>query len=380
MQHPFEAQRALFPILSRQVQLSSCSQSALATPVAAAVQAYLDSWRDQGMDWPGWMQAVNEARAGFARLINAAPQDVAVMGSVSDIASSVGSALPFTPDRPRIVVGEIDFPSMGHVWLAHEQRGAQVVFVPSADGCHVEPQDYAAAVDERTALVSVSHVAYANGFRQDLGTLATLAHAHGALLFVDAYQSVGAVQIDVQRDAVDILASGAQKFMLGCPGIAFVYVRPGVAQRLRPSNTGWFGRVNPFAFDIHQLDYADGAARLNTGTPPMVNAFAARAATALLADVGLAAIEPWLQHLSEVALAEAARLKLRVASPTQLRRKAATTALRVGPQASQVERQMAARGYVVSARNDLIRVAPHFYNTEEDVVGALRTLADLVPG
>lgn len=379
MQHPFEASRALFPILAHKVQLSSCSQSALATPVAEAVQAYLDSWRDQGMDWPGWMQAVDEARAGFARLINAAPQDVAVMGSVSDIASSVGSALPFVPGKNRIVVGETDFPSMGHVWLAHEQRGAEVVFVPSADGCHLEPQAYAAAIDERTALVSVSHVAYANGFRQDLGAMVALAHAHDALLFVDAYQSVGAVHIDVQRDAVDVLASGAQKFMLGCPGIAFVYVRPAIAHRLRPSNTGWFGRVNPFAFDIRQLDYAEGGARLNTGTPPMVNACAARAATALLAEVGVPAIEAWLGHLSEVALAEAARLQLRVASPTQLRHKAATTALRVGPRAADVERQLAAQGFVVSARNDLIRVAPHFYNTEQDVVGALRALAALVP-
>jgi len=375
--HPFEASRALFPILAQKAQLSSCSQSALAAPVAAAVQDYLQIWAERGMDWGCWMQAVEEAKAGFARLINAAPGDVAVMGSVSDIASSVGSALAFTPQKNGIVVGEIDFPSIGHVWLAHEPRGARVRFVRSADGVHVDPQAYADAIDERTALVSISHVAYANGFLQDLGVLAGLAHAQDALLFVDAYQSVGAVHIDVQRTPVDILASGAQKFMLGCPGIAFVYVRPQVAQRLQPSNTGWFGRVAPFAFDIRRLDYAEGAARLNTGTPPMVNAYAARAAIGLLEAAGVPRIEAWLRHLSAVALAEAARLRLQLASPRDLSRKAANTAIRVGTRANEIERRLAAQGYVVAARNDVIRIAPHYYSTEEEVVGALRALAAL---
>ena len=357
--------------------MSSCSQSALAIPVKAAVQDYLESWCESGMDWQGWMQAVEDAKAGFARLINAKPADIAMLGSVSDVASSIGSALDFPADKNRIVVGEIDFPSIGHVWLAHQRHGAQVSFVQSSDGRCIEPEAYAAEIDARTALVSVSHVAHSNGFRQDIGRIADLAHAQEALLFVDAYQSVGSVDIDVQRDRVDILASGAQKYMLGSPGIAFAYVRPDLAARLEPSNTGWFGRVDPFAFDIRRLDYAEGGARLNTGTPPMVNAFAARAGIELLQSIGVSRIEPYLRDLSEVALGEASRLGLEIASPLQLSRKAANSAIRVGPKAAEIERKLAAQGFIVAARKDLIRIAPHFYSTEAEVVRALRALAAL---
>jgi selenocysteine lyase/cysteine desulfurase len=377
MQHPFDHTRELFPILAKKAQLSSCSQSALARPVAQAIHDYLDTWRDRGMDWIGWMDVVNDAKARFARLINAHPDEVAIMSSVSDVASSIGSALDFSGKKNGIVVGDIDFPSVGHVWLAHERKGAQVRFVP-ADEMHCIGLDaYAAQIDDRTALVSVSHVSYYNGFLQDIAAIAKLAHAHDALVFVDAYQSVGAVAIDVQRDGIDILTSGAQKFMLGTPGIAFVYVRKAVAEKLLPSNTGWFGRVDPFAFDIRQLDFAPAAGRFNTGTPPMMNACAAQAALRLLEELDVTAIEGYLRLLSEVALTEVRRLGLQTASPQEPHRKSSTTAICVQDSAA-VERAMAQAGYVVSARNDVVRIAPHFYNTEAEVVGALRTLAGIV--
>jgi selenocysteine lyase/cysteine desulfurase len=376
MNHPFDHTRELFPILSTKAQLSSCSQSALSRPVEDAVAAYLGSWRERGMDWMGWMTAVNEAKAEFAKLINADPADIAAMASVSDIASSIGSALDFHSGKDGIVVGDIDFPSIGHVWLAHERKGARVSFV-EADHTHcIGLEAYGKHIDSRTALVSVSHVSYYNGFKQDIAGIAKLAHAQGALVFVDAYQSAGAVSIDVHRDQIDILASGSQKFLLGCPGIAFVYVRPQVAATLRPSNTGWFGRVQPFAFDIRQLDYASGAARFDTGTPAMINAYAARAALRLLNAFDIADIESYLGYLSEVALAEAGRLGLKVASPLDLTRKAASTAVYVRDSAA-VERRLLELGFIVSARNDVIRIAPHFYNTEAEVVGALRALASL---
>src|SRR5690606_30944704 len=176
---------------------------------------------------------------------------------------------------------------------------------------------------------------------------------------------------------IDMLATGAQKYLLGTPGVAFLYVSPRLAQRLTPSVTGWFGRVNPFAFDPRLLDYAEGGQRFNTGTPPMMAASMAVAALGLVNEVGVEPIEQWLRHLSQVAIDEASRLGLVVVSPRQADAKGANTAIRV-PDASGFERRLAQEGYVVSARNDVIRVAPHFYNTEDEVVGALRTLARLM--
>jgi selenocysteine lyase/cysteine desulfurase len=193
---------------------------------------------------------------------------------------------------------------------------------------------------------------------------------------VDAYQSAGAMQIDVQRDGIDMLVCGGQKYLMGCPGIAFMYVRRAVAEQLKPVNTGWFGRVNPFAFDIRKLDYAHGARRFDTGTPPYINAAAACAGMALINSVDMAAIEAHIEQLSIAARDAAQRLGLPNVSPRDPRRKGSSTAIQVSDSAA-VEKRMAEAGFIVSARGAVIRVAPHFYNTEADVVGAMEALARL---
>ena len=377
MPHPFEAERDLFPLLASKAQLSSCSQSALSQPVSDAITRYLDSWRERGMDWGGWAVVLEAARTAFARLIHADAQDIAVMSCVSDLASSVGNCLSYVPGKNGIVLGEIDFPSLGHVWLAQQERGAVVKFVTPDAGGEITLEQYARAIDANTRLVSVSQVSYSNGFKQDIAAIAALAHAQDALFLVDAYQSMGAMVIDVVRDGVDILVCGGQKYLLGCPGIAFMYVRRDIAQQLRPANTGWFGRVNPFAFDIRLLDYADGARRFDTGTPPYISAAAAGAGMELLERVGVDRIEAHIENLSRVALDTAESLGLAIASPRDPRRKGSNTAIRVNDSAG-LERKMAEAGFVVSARGPLIRVAPHFYNSEEEVAGAMHALARMV--
>jgi len=374
---PFEAQRALFPILASKAQLSSCSQSALSTPVTDAIARYMQSWSEKGMDWMGWQVVLDQAKAEFGRLINADAADIAVMSCVSDLASSVGNCLQFDGERNGIVLGEIDFPSVGHVWLAQQARGASVQFAQPDAGGEIALEDYARLIDARTRLVSVSQVSYSNGFKQDIAAIAQIARAHGALFFVDAYQSAGVMQIDVQRDGIDMLVCGGQKYLLGCPGIAFMYVRREVAVMLKPVNTGWFGRVNPFAFDIRTLDYADGARRFDTGTPPYINGVAAGAGMALLNTLDMAQVEAYIEHLSAVAIREADRHGLSLASPRDPRRKGSNTAIRVNDSAA-VEQKMAQVGFIVSARGAVIRIAPHFYNTEQDVAGAVAALARIV--
>jgi len=376
MTHPFSSYRKLFPILENTIQLSSCSQSALCLPVKRAIDDYLDVWTRRGADWGYWMDQVALARAEFARMVHADANDIAVLGSVSDAASSIASALRFEGERRAIVTGSLDFPSICHVWLAQQPRGAQVRFVQAQPGASDTTDKVVREIDGHTALVSVSHASFYDGQIVDIAATGRAASAHGALQFVDAYQSAGSIAIDVRAQQVDILAAGAQKYLLGIPGIAFLYVRPALAQRLTPAVTGWFGRVNPFEFNPAKLDFADGAARFNTGTPPMMCASVARASIGLLNELGVPAIEDYLGQLSAVALEEAPRLGLEVVSPKTPGAKGANTAIRI-PNAADIEARMLQSGYVVSARNDVIRIAPHFYNTAEDVVGALRELARL---
>lgn len=375
MEYPFAKERDFFPILKNKIQLSSCSQSAMSLQVESAIREYTDGWLAEGMDWMGWMDRVEKAKQSFATLINASLDEIAVLPSLSLAASAVASALQYSSSRNKIVTTEMDFPSIGHVWLAQETRGAQVSFIPSENN-DIPLEYYEQYVDERTLIVSMAHVAYYNGLKQDLKEISSIAHAKGAKLFVDAYQSAGCVAIDVKEMDVDFLAAGAQKFLLGIPGIAFLYVKKELAKELQPSITGWFGRINPFSFDVKSLDYAEGARRFDTGTPAMVNAYAAHAAMELINQTGISQIESYLSELSSFAISYAEEKGLTIASPKDLMRKAANTAFQC-VNASMIEMKMRERGIIVSARNDVIRIAPHFYNKKEEIAIAIDTLVEL---
>ncbi|MEH7331510.1 aminotransferase class V-fold PLP-dependent enzyme [Neobacillus drentensis] len=372
MTHPFKQQRQLFPTLGKTIHLSSCSQSAISAPVKEGVDAYLTSWNDEGMDWNGWMKKVSEAKAAFAHLINASPDEIAVLSSVSDAASSFAGSLDFSGQRNKVVTTEIDFPCIGHVWLSQEHRGAEVVFLTEQNH-QIALDQYVEAIDGRTLVTSISHVSYYNGFIQDVKAISEIAHANGSLLFVDAYQSAGGVPIDVKEMGIDALASGAQKYLLGIPGIAFLYVKKELAETLEPKTTGWFSRVNPFAFDPKTLNYAEGTLRFDTGTPMMINAYAAHAGITLLNEIGVQTIRPYLMELSTVAIETAQRLGLEVASPLDVTRKGSNTAIRV-QNATALEQFLKTKKIVVSARNDVLRVAPHFYNTAEEVERAIEEI------
>lgn len=369
--------RRRIPLLSSVIPLNNCSQAPLTDATRAAAERYLRSWDERGMDWDVWMEEVRLAKAEFAKLINASVDDIAVFSSVSEATSAVASAIDFSGMRGAVVVTEAEFPTVGHVWLAQEKRGARVRWVPLGSDGAVSLGAYDAVVDDDVALVSACHGYYLNGALQDLGALAQRAHARGALLFVDAYQTLGTVPVDVRATDVDFLASGNLKFLMGVPGIAFLYVRPDVAARLEPATTGWFGRANPFAFTIKELDWAPAAARFDTGTPPIINAYIARAGMQIINEIGVPAIRVWLEILA-ARLVDGARTRgLVVHGPTEIARKTATTAI-VVPDSHRIEESMRAHGVLPSARGPVIRLAPHFYNSVGDVDTALDLLTTLL--
>lgn len=368
----FSAYRSKFPILQHKIHLANCSQAPQSIDTMSAVQRYWQSLEQNGMAWDYWMAEVDRARASFAQMIGADTEEIAVVGSLSDAVSSIASAMGHK-DAPHVLTTMSEFPTVGHVWLAAErQKRLEVTFADSPDG-HYDEGVLERHVKRNTRLISVHHVGYYDGAKQDLGRLAKFAHAHDALLFVDAYQSLGACRIDVKASGVDILASGALKYLLGVPGIAFLYVRREIAERLQPAVTGWFGRVNPFAFDVTGLDFAPGARRFQTGTPPVMAAFVARAGMDMLHTAGLDAVADKVQTLSLFTAEKARQRGLQVVSPTDPARKGPSTAIRV-PDSHAVETFMATRDVIVSARGDVIRLAPHFFSLEEDILHAIEVM------
>ncbi len=373
--------RAEIPLLQHAIPMNHCSQAPLTSRTRTAALRYLDSWDKAGMDWDAWLNEVEKARSSFAELIGAQPEDIALTSSVSEAVSSLASALDYRGDRNTVLISGAEFPTVRHVWLAQEARGAVVREVPVAGGL-IETAEWEGRIDDRVLLVSACHAYYQNGFLQDVAEISRHAHAHGAHVFVDAYQTLGTRSIDVRALGVDFLASGCLKYLLGTPGLAFLYVRPELVDSLRPTVTGWFGRVAPYSFDDKPLDWANTARRFDTGTPPLMNAYVCRAGMDMIREAGPENVEEAHLQLSRRLLAGGAERGLTLHGTTDPLRKTVSTAFIVphesGINSEEVGRRLLREGIIGAPRGPAIRLAPHFYTTAEEVDIALDTLADIL--
>ena len=367
------AWRRRIPLLASFIPMNNCSQAPQLDVTRAAAEEYLESWNAAGMDWDAWMAEAYRAKEEFARLINASPDEIAVSSSVSEATAGLASALDLRGPRRKVVVSEAEFPSVGHVWLAHRKYGLDVDWVPVRGGL-TYLEDYERAIDEHTLLVSACHAYYQNGYVQDVAGIARVAHERGALVYVDAYQSLGVEPVDVKAMDIDILASGNLKYLLGVPGIAFLYVRRDLIERLHPAVTGWFGRENPFAFTIRDLTWAPTAARLDTGTPPVINAYISRAGMAVINELGVDAINAWTRQLSRRLVEGGLARGFTLHGTPDPQRKTPSTAFVCPGDSHAVEVLMRRRGVIAAARGAVIRLAPHFYSTLAECDAALDAL------
>jgi selenocysteine lyase/cysteine desulfurase len=367
-----DAFRARFPLLSRRVYVNSCSQGALSIDVEAAFSAFTESWHAGGSPWDHWVGQVDRLRSLFAASIGADVDEVAVMPSASAAISAIATALRFDGARSRVVLGEFEFPTSAHVWLAQQARGAAIVWA-RAQGDTLPPDAYAAVIDERTLIVASTHVCFRNGYRLDIPALVQICRERGACFLLDDYQRSGTGPIDVHVLGVDFMVTGALKYLLGPSGIAFLYVRRDLIERLEPLVTGWFGRVNPFAFDITRLDWAANARRFEAGTPPVPNAYAASAGLELLRSVGLDVVERQIAVLVDRFVSGALARGFDVATPVDPARRGPLTVVRVADAAALVAR-LGARDIIASSRGNGLRVSFHAYNQSQDVDAVLEAL------
>ena len=352
--------------------LASCSQGALSDTLSAALLEFQYTLLRYGAPWEQWTREVDVARELFARMIHATTDEIAVVPSVSAAAYQVASTRDWR-SRPRIVTTDMEFPSVAHVWLAQRGNGADVHYVEDRSGV-VYQEDYDALIDETCGLVSVPLISYRNGARLPVQHVIDKARGVGALTFVDAYQGAGVEPIDVRELGCDFLAAGSLKYLLGIPGIAFLYVRAGLADAHDPPATGWFGRRDPFAFDPRHIDYPSTARRFESGTPAIPSIYGAVAGMRVLESLEPAAVRDHIAYLGQQAhdslVADGERLW-----------SSAEKSLR-GPQVALMDANprnlsayLASRGIITSPRGELLRIAPHYYNTINDVdtiVAAIR--------
>jgi selenocysteine lyase/cysteine desulfurase len=368
-----DAVRARFPIFEHTTYANSCSQGALSTDVREAYEAYLAGWDAHGAEWEHWVERAEAARSTFARLVVAEPDEIAVTTSVSQAVSALVSALPLG-ERPRIVISEFEFPTVGQIAHAQELRGAEVVHVrPDADG-RIPLERFAEAIDERTSLVCCTTISYRTGYRLDVSEVARLAHEHGALCLADSYQAAGAIPLDVGQLGVDLLTAGTVKYLLASAGLAFMYVRPELHERLVPTQTGWFADEDIFRMDISDYSPASTARRFDSGTPPVPNIYAGIAGMGIVEGAGVAAIEAHVRQLSTDLVTGVGELGATVATPTGDGEYGPLVCVA----STDPEALVAALGedrIVTSSRDLNLRISLHLYNIASDVERLVESLA-----
>lgn len=369
----WDALRSRFPVFQKKTYINSCSYGALAVEVETAIQRYLQDRLDEGCDWNYWVERNEAARSSFARLLGAIPDEIAVTTSASAGINSVASALRFDQGRHKIVISDYEFPTDAQIWYAQELRGAEVVRVPETDG-YIPVESFAAAIDEQTRLVAVTQVCFRNGARLDIPAIADLARERGALIMVDGYQGFGTLPFDVRDAGVDFAVGGSVKYLLGTAGIGFLYARRELIESLVPTVTGWFAQQDIFAMDTTRYDPARSARRFETGTPPVVNIYAATAGLDIIEEVGLAAIAGRIGELTGQIKSLAKTAGYTIVTPTDPARHGAMIALRCDDAPALVAR-LAEQGIVVSDRDNNLRISPHFYNNEQDIDQLFAALA-----
>src|ERR671924_927713 len=314
--------RHRFPIFGRRLYINSCSQGALSDAVREAYEQYLADWDEKGAPWEYWVERGEAARATFARLVQAAPEEIAVTTSLSAGVAGLASGLRYAR-RSKVVLTDWEFPTIGQIWHAQEARGARVTHVPAADDGTIPLEHFERAIDDDTLIVSITHVCYRNGAMVDVPGVVELAHARGALVLLDSFQSVGSLPVDVRELGVDFLGAGVLKYLLGSAGLGFFYCRGDLVGRVWPTQTGWFADENIFAMDHTDYSPAHTAARFQSGTPPVPAIYAGIAGIELMQEVGVAATREHVNGLNAHLLNGLNELGATIVTPRDAERRGA---------------------------------------------------------
>jgi kynureninase len=370
--HDPAAYRDRFPILDETTYLISHSLGPMPHGARDRLAEYADTWASRGVRaWAeGWWDLPITVGDQIGRLIGARPGSTVMHQNVTIAEAVVLSALRFEGERRRIVYEEGNFPSVRYLYQAQADRGAEIVVCPD-DEAIVE------AIDERTLLVPISHVLFRTAEIQDVDAIVRRAHEFGAYVVLDAYQSVGAVPLDVTALGVDFAVGGSVKWLCGGAGAGWLYVRPDLADRLEPTLVGWQAHARPFAFEP-ELEYAQGAARFLTGTPNVPALYAATAGYDIVEEVGIGSIRAHSLRQTSLLAGLLEQSGFEVLSPRKPERRGGTLVVRT-PEFGGVHAELGERGIICDTRPDTgLRLGPHFFTTDEELVFAAEQIADIV--
>lgn len=377
--------RPRFPILARSTYLVSHSLGAMPEAVADAMAEYAEVWATRGVRaWAdAWWTMSLETGDLIAPIVGATPQSIVMLPNVTTAEAVVLSAFDYSGARNRIVMVEGEFPSVRYVHAGLARRlGAELVTIPpDATGLGFDLDRLLEAIDERTCLVPLSHVLFQSAWLVDAEAVARRCREVGATLVLDVFQSAGIVPVDLRRWGVPIAVGGVLKWLCGGPGGGWLYVEPELRGKLEPALTGWMAHPDPFAFEPPPMRWRDDALRFGLGTPPIPSVYAARAGVRTVLEAAAGSIEPIRRKsLRQTALmiAEAETRGFEVRTPREETRRGGTVSIG-SPHAREVAAELNARDVVCDYRPlSGIRLSPHFYNTDEEILAAFAAIDEIL--
>ena len=371
------AYRDRFPTLARGPYFAAHTLGPMPDTVPDALARFAAEWATDGVvAWTGWLEQIRATAALLEGLFGAPPGSIALGPNVSVLAGQVLSCLDWSGERSRLVTTDLEFPTCDYLYRAQETLGAKVEAVPSRD-LTVDLDRLLEAIDEHTALVAVTHVAFRSSALLDAAAVAARAHEVGAMVLLDTYQSAGTVPVDVGALGVDLLVGGSVKWLLGGPGTGYLYARPEVATTLAPRLVGWFGHQAPFAFEPSPIAFAAGAGRFVTGTPNVAAHVMAAEGYRIVAEAGVDAIRAKSRRQVARLLDGFQAQGARVRGPADPRRRGGSVVVDFDG-AEQVTAELIARGYTCDYRPGAgLRLGPHLYTTDDECDAVVAEVAAL---
>ncbi|HTK80833.1 MAG TPA: aminotransferase class V-fold PLP-dependent enzyme [Bacteroidota bacterium] len=372
--------RKEFPILKKSTYLISNSLGAMPASVSDRMAEYAETWASRGVRaWPEtWWEMSTTVGDAVAPLIGAKRGEVSMHANISALQAMLVSCFNFKGKRNKIVYSDLEFPSVMYVYQEFAKSlGARINIVKTDDGISVPTEKILDAIDDSTLLVPISHVLFKSAYVQDVKPIVEKAHKHGAIVILDAYHSVGIMPVDVRKLGVDILVGGVLKWLCGGPGGAFLWVHPSLQRTLTPKITGWMAHEHPFAF-APEMEFDQTPRRFLNGTPSIPSLYAAAEGPKIIRRVGISAIRKKSLHQTDLIIRKAKEYGFTVVSPLNPKERGGTVTVAV-PHAYEVSQELLRREIIVDFREGAgIRIAPHFYNSDDEVLHALDEIRSIV--
>jgi kynureninase len=372
--------REEFPILEHTTYMISNSLGAMPRAVYDRVHDYAEMWATRGVRaWEeGWWEMAVSVGDKVASLIGAGQDEISLHQNVTTTQAVISSCFDFSGKRNKVVMVDLEFPSIVYFYMAQRRRGARVEILKSDDGIHAPLERVLAAIDETTLLVPISYVLFRSATIMNARAIIERAHKVGAHVILDCFQAAGTVPVDVRALETDFAVGGVLKWLCGGPGVAYLYVRPDLRNKFSPTLTGWLAHQRPFDFEIGELDAREDSYRFLNGTPHIPALYACQPGLEIIGKVGVNRIREKSIRQTERLVAGALQRGWRVNSPRDAAERGGTVSVEC-PHAKEVKSELIERNVMVDYRPGAgVRLSPHFYNRDEEIDFALAQIEEIL--